>query len=302
MEFFIQLLITGIVLGSVYALVALGFVLIYKSTSVINFAQGELLMLGAYICLQFVIELQAHTGLGLYTIFWISFFATLIVCGIIGLLIERAFLRKMIGEPIISIIMLTIGLSSFLRGIIQFFWGTQTKVFPQIFSQKPIMLFGKIPVSEIYLYAIAFSAIFLGIFTLFFKYNRSGIAMRATADDQQAAMSMGISIKRIFALAWCIAAIVAAVGGIVIGNINGINVSLSFYGLKVFPVVILGGLDSIGGAIVGGLIIGILENLCGGYLDPHMPGIKEVAPFIVLVLILMIKPYGLFGTEEIEKV
>ncbi len=302
MEFFIQLIITGIVLGSVYALVGLGFVLIYKSTSVINFAQGELLMLGAYICLQFVIELQAHTHLSLFAIFWISFFLTLIVCGIIGLLIERLFLRKMIGEPIISIIMLTIGLSSFLRGVIQFFWGTQTKVFPPIFSQEPIKLFGKIPVSEVYIYSIVFAAIFLAIFTLFFKYNRSGIAMRATADDQQAAMSMGISIKKIFAMAWCIAAIVAAVGGILIGNINGINVSLSFYGLKVFPVVILGGLDSIGGAILGGLIIGVLENLCGGYLDPYLSGIKDVAPFVILIIILMIKPYGFFGTEEIEKV
>ena len=302
MEFFLQLLITGIVIGSVYALVALGFVLIYKSTSVINFAQGELLMLGAYICLQFVLEFQKYTHLNIHAIFWISFLLTLVVCGIIGLLIERAFLRKMIGEPIISIIMLTIGLSSFLRGVIQFFWGTQTKVFPQIFSQKPILLFGKLPVAEVYIYAILFAAIFLTIFTLFFKYNRSGIAMRATADDQQAAMSMGISIKKIFAMAWCIAAIVAAVGGILIGNINGINISLSFYGLKVFPVVILGGLDSIGGAILGGLIIGVLENLAGGYLDPYLSGIKDVAPFVILVIILMIKPYGLFGTEEIEKV
>jgi branched-chain amino acid transport system permease protein len=294
MEQFIQLIITGIVLGSIYALVALGFVLIYKSTAVINFAQGEFLMLGAYICLQMVV--------GYHIPFWFSFFFTLIVCAIIGLLIERLFLRPMIGEPIISIIMLTIGLSSVLRSVIAIFWGTQTKVYPPIFSEKPIHLFSHIAVSEVYIYSIVFAAIFLAIFTLFFKYNRSGIAMRATADDQQAAMSMGISIKKVFALAWCIAAVVAAVGGILIGNINGINVSLSFYGLKVFPVVILGGLDSVGGAIIGGLIIGILENLCGGYLDPIIPGIKEVAPFIVLVFILMIKPYGLFGTEEIEKV
>ena len=294
MEFFIQLLITGIVLGSIYALVALGFVLIYKSTGVINFAQGEFLMLGAYICLQMVV--------GFHLNFWASFALTLIFCGIIGLFIERAFLRPMIGEPIISIIMLTIGLSSVIRAVIQLFWGTQTKVFPQIFSEKPIHITQNIAISEVYIYSIVFAAIFLGIFTFFFKFNRSGIAMRATADDQQAAMSMGISIKKIFALAWCIAAVVSAVGGILIGNINGINVSLSFYGLKVFPVVILGGLDSIGGAIVGGLIIGVLENLCGGYLDSVMPGVKEIAPFIVLVVILMIKPYGLFGTEEIEKV
>jgi branched-chain amino acid transport system permease protein len=143
----------------------------------------------------------------------------------------------------------------------------------------------------------------MAVFAAFFKYSRAGIAMRATADDQQVAQSMGISVKRIFAISWSIAAVVSAVGGILIGNINGINITLADFGLKVFPAVILGGLDSIVGAIIGGLTIGILENLMGGYLDMYFGGgVKEVAPFVVLVVILMIKPYGLFGTVEIERV
>jgi branched-chain amino acid transport system permease protein len=198
--------------------------------------------------------------------------------------------------------MLTIGLSSLLRGIIQAIWGTDTRVFPQVFSQAPVNIMG-IPVSQVYIWSVAFSIVFLILLSLFFKYTLFGISMRATANDQQAAMSMGISVKAIFAIAWCISAVVSAVGGILIGTINGINASLSSIGLKVFPAVILGGLDSIPGAIIGGFVIGILENLSGGYLDRFFGGgVKEVAPFVILVIILMIRPYGLFGTEEIEKV
>ncbi len=294
MHFFLELVISGIVVGSIYSLVALGFVLIYKSTGVINFAQGELLMWGAYVCL--ALTVQAHLP------FWVSFVITLIFSFILGLLIERLLLRPMIGEPIISIIMLTIGLSSLLRGIIQAIWGTDTRVFPQVFSQAPVNIAG-IPVSQVYIWSVGFSLIFLILLSLFFKYTLFGISMRATANDQQAAMSMGISVKAIFAIAWCISAVVSAVGGILIGTINGINASLSSIGLKVFPAVILGGLDSIPGAIIGGFVIGVLENLSGGYLDRFFGGgVKEVAPFVILVIILMIKPYGLFGTEEIEKV
>ena len=294
MEFFLQLLITGTVVGSIYALVALGFVLIYKSTGVINFAQGELLMWGAYVCLCLTVQFKIP--------FWPSFFLTLVFSFILGLLIERLLLRPMIGEPIISIIMLTIGLSSLLRSIIQIIWGTETRVFPQVFSPHPVYIAG-VPVAQVYIWSVVFSVVFLILLSLFFKYTIFGIAMRATADDQQAAMSMGISVKTIFAIAWCISAVVSAVGGILIGTINGINASLSEIGLKVFPAVILGGLDSIPGAILGGFIIGILENLSGGYLDRFFGGgVKEVAPFVILVIILMIKPYGLFGTEEIEKV
>jgi len=294
MEMILQSLISGIVIGSIYALVALGFVLIYKSTAVINFAQGELLLFGAYICLTLVTALKIP--------FWLAFFATLIAAALLGFLLERLFLRPMIGEPIISIIMLTIGLASLLKAVLHLIWGSETLVFPDVFPTEPLML-GPLSISQVYIYSVFFAIVCLILFNIYFRFSRSGIAMRAVANDQQAAQSMGISIKRIFANAWAIAAVVASIGGILIGNINGVNSSLSSYGLKVFPAVILGGLDSIPGAIVGGFTIGILEALAGIYIDPLVEGgSKEVVPFIILVIVLMIKPYGLFGTEEIEKV
>lgn len=294
MTFFLQMLVTGIVIGSVYALVALGFVLIYKSSDAINFAQGEFLLIGTYVCLTLVSS---------YNIPFIpALILTLIFSAILGFVVERIVLRPFIGEPVISLIMATIGLSSILLGVVHIIWGNETRVFPDIFSTKPVEL-GSIIVAPVYLWSLAIVMAMLILFTLFFKYSKMGIAMRATADDQQAAMSMGISVKTIFAFAWAIAAIVSAVGGVLLGNINGVNSSLSLIGLKVLPVAILGGLDSIPGAIIGGIIIGIIESMTGGYLDPLVGGgLKEVMPFIILVLILMIKPYGLFGKKEIERV
>jgi branched-chain amino acid transport system permease protein len=291
--FFAQLFLTGLVVGSVYALVALGFVLIYKSTSILNFAQGELLMFGAYVCLTLIIGLKI-------SFFW-AFFLTLGFSFILAVLLERVILRPMIGEPIISVIMVTIALSIVLRSLIQIVWGTETKVFPRIFSDEPIRLFGLF-IAEIHFYSLLFAIICVALFALFFKFSTVGIAMRVTAFDQQIAQSLGINIKRIFALSWAISAIVSSIGGIILGNINGINNALAAMGLKVFPCVILGGLDSILGAIIGGFFIGVLENLAGGYLDPVLGGgVKDVAPFVVLVVALMIKPYGLFGKIKIER-
>lgn len=295
MDFFLQLVVNGLVVGSIYALVALGFVLIYKASGILNLAQGEFLMVGAYIF--FAIIDQFHVPL------LPAFFLTLVFSFILGILIERLVLRPLIGEPIISVIMVTLGLASVLRALVQAFYGTDTRPFPEFFPSKPVNLLG-IPIATSYIGSFICVSLLLILFSLFFRYTITGIAMRATASDQQAAMSMGISIKRIFAISWSIAAVVSAIGGILLGNIRGgIDGSLVFLGLKVIPVVILGGLDSILGAIVGGLLIGVLENLAGGYLDPVFGGgVKEVAPFVILVLILMIKPYGLFGTEEIERV
>ncbi|MEW6264647.1 MAG: branched-chain amino acid ABC transporter permease [Thermodesulfobacteriota bacterium] len=291
---FSQLLVTGLVTGSVYALVALGFVLIYKSTSIINFAQGEFVLIGAYVCLWVVV------GLGVP--FIPAFILTVGFSVILGILVERLILRPMIGEPIISVIMVTIGLAALLKAGVAIIWGTQIRVFPPIFSQAPIHL-GQVIISEVYIWTFFFALIFLGVFAAFFKFSRVGIAMRAVASDQIVAQSMGIPVKWVFAIAWSIAAVVSATGGILLGNINGINVTLAEFGLKVFPAVIFGGLDSILGAIIGGLTVGVLENLMGGYLDQVFGGgVKEVAPFIVLLIILMIKPYGLFGIEEIERV
>jgi branched-chain amino acid transport system permease protein len=292
--FLLQLIIQGLATGSVYALVALGFVLIYKASSVINFAQGELLMVGAYICLAMLTTYKVP--------FWAGFLLTMAFSVVLALSIERFILRPMIGEPVISIIMITIGLSLVLKSIVSAVWGTQIKVFPSIFPETPVKV-GEIVVSQVYIYTFLASMVFLILFALFFKYSRMGIAMRAAANSNQVALSMGISVKKVFAISWCVAAVVSSVGGILIGNINGVNITLSAIGLKVFPAVILGGLDSIPGAVLGGLIIGIMENLAGGYLDHFFGGgVKTVAPFVVLVIILMIKPYGLFGTEEIERV
>lgn len=294
MTFFLQMLVTGIVVGSVYALVALGFVLIYKSSNAINFAQGEFLLVGTYICLTLVASYNIP--------FIAAILITLIFSALLGFIVEKIVLRPFIGKPIISMIMATIGLSSMLAGIVHIIWGHETRVFPQVFSEQPLQ-FGNIVIAPVYAWALVIVVIMLVIFSLFFKYSKLGIAMRATADDQQAALSMGISVKTIFAVAWAIAAIVSAVGGVLLGNINGVNSSLSTIGLKVLPVAILGGLDSIPGAIIGGILIGMIESLTGGYLDPLVGGgLKEVMPFIILVLILMVKPYGLFGKKEIERV
>jgi branched-chain amino acid transport system permease protein len=295
MEFLLQLVISGLVVGSIYALVGLGFVVIYKSSSILNFAQGEFLMLGAYVCVAIFTTYRVP--------FVAAFALTLVFSVLLGVLMERVLLRPMIGEPVISVIMLTLGLASVLRAVVQGFWGTDTRPYPEIFPTTPVRI-GPLPVSQGYLYSVASVAVLLLLFSIFFKYARAGIAMRATAFSQQVALSMGISVKRIFALAWSIAAVVSAVGGVLLGGIRGgVDGAFAFFGLKVIPVVILGGLDSVAGAIVGGLIMGVLENLSGGYLDPIFGGgVKEVAPFIALVAILAVKPYGLFGKVKIERV
>jgi branched-chain amino acid transport system permease protein len=295
MEFLLQLVLNGVVIGSIYALVGLGFVIIYKSSSILNFAQGEFLMLGAYVCLAIFSTAKVP--------FALAFVLTLAFSAVLGILIERVLLRPMIGEPVISVIMLTLGLASVLRAIVQGIWGTDIRAYPEVFPTTPVMV-GPLPVSQGYLYSIGMVVVLLLLLSLFFKFSRYGIAMRATAFSQQVALSMGISVKHMFALAWSIAVAVSAVGGVLLGGIRGgVDGAFALFGLKVIPVVILGGLDSVLGAIVGGLVMGVLENLAGGYLDPILGGgVKEVAPFIALVAILTIKPYGLFGKVKIERV
>jgi branched-chain amino acid transport system permease protein len=294
-EFLLQLTLNGLVIGSIYALVALGFVIIYKSSSILNFAQGEFLMLGAYVCVTIVARYQLPL--------WAAFGVTLAFFAVLGILMERVLLRPMIGEPVISVIMLTLGLASIVKAIVQGIWGTETIAYPQVFPSAPVMV-GPLPVSQGYLYSMASVAVLLVLFSAFFKFTRAGIAMRATAFSQQVALSMGVSVQHIFALAWSIAAVVSAIGGVLLGGIRGgVDGAFALFGLKVIPVVILGGLDSVLGAIVGGLVMGVLENLAGGYLDPVFGGgVKEVAPFIALVAILAVKPYGLFGKVKIERV
>ena len=293
-DFFVQLLLTGLVLGTVYALVALGFVLIYKATSILNFAQGELLLFGAYLCFSITVDIKIG-------FIW-SFLLTLAFSFILGILIERTVLRPMIGESIISSIMVTVALSIIMKNIVQIIWGTQTKVYPPIFSNEPVRIYGFF-ISEVHIFSLGLAVICVMLFGAFFKYSTMGLKMRVVAFDQQTAQSLGISIKKVFANSWAIAAVVASIGGIILGSINGINPGLSFMGLKVFPVVILGGLDSILGAIIGGVLIGCIESLGGGYLDPLVEGggIKELAPFVVLLGFMMVRPYGILGKEKIER-
>ena len=294
MELFLQLLLNGLVVGGIYSLVALGFVIIYKSSGLLNFAQGEFLMLGAYVCLAILGETRVP--------FVAAFLLTLVFSVALGLLLERVILRPLLGQPLISVIMVTLGLSSVLKALVQALWGTATRPFPPVFDTVPVML-GPLPVSQGYLWSLGCVALLLVLLTLFFRFTRLGLAMRATAFSQQVALSMGIPVRRIFALSWSIAAAVSAAGGMLLGAMRGgVDGSLAFYGLKVIPVVILGGMDSISGAIAGGLIIGVLENFSGGYLDPLVGGgAKDVAPFVALVLILMVKPHGLFGTAHARR-
>ncbi|MBW2638291.1 MAG: branched-chain amino acid ABC transporter permease [Deltaproteobacteria bacterium] len=292
MEFFVQLLVNGISIDFLYGMAAMGFVMIFKSSSVLNFAHGELLAFGAFIFLTMV----TWAGLPVYAAFIVS----LTGCFLMGFVIERLFLRPLIGEPLIYVIMLTVGLAAIFKGLMLLIWGGNLYIYPDFLPPNLSIEWGGINIPPVYVLSTMIGLLFLVLLGLFFKYSSQGIYMRSVADNQTAALSLGVHVRRVFALSWAIAALVAGMSGIVLGIINGINVhDLSSVGLKVFPVVILGGLDSIGGAIIGGLIIGLLETFTGGYLSPSL---RDVVPYIVLVFILLIRPYGLFGLVEIERV
>jgi branched-chain amino acid transport system permease protein len=292
MEFFLQLLFQGLSIGFLYALAALGFVMIFKSSSVLNFAHGELLAIGAFIFLVLATWLNLPI--------WLSFLITIIGSFVVGFVIERLFLRPLIGEALIEVIMLTVGLAAMFKGIMLFIFGGNLHSYPDFLPKNLTIQLGTINIPPVYVATFIIGLIFLIIFGLFFKYSSQGIYMRSVADNQPAALSLGVHVRRVFALSWAIAALVCAISGIILGIMNGINVhDISVMGLKVFPVVILGGLESIGGAIIGGIIIGLLETFTGGYISTSL---KEVVPYIILVLILLVKPYGLFGLVEIERV
>lgn len=294
-ELLTQLVINGLIVGLLYGVVGMCFVLVYKSTQIVNFAQGEFLLIGAWVCWAFLVYLQLP--------FVVGFLLTLVFMAGFGMLLQMIVLRPMIGEPIISVIMVTIGLSMFFQALMKWIFGVSAESYPKVFSQETFELFG-LRVEAAYLMSTGFALIIMAAFYWFFKYSKQGLAMRATAFDQQVAQSLGISVKRVFAMSWAIAATVSATAGVVIGMVNGVSDSLSVIGIKVFPAVILGGLDSIVGAIVGGLIIGVLENVAeffdGQYL--HWGNLYDIAPFYVLLIILWFKPYGLFGTKDIERI
>jgi len=294
MELFLMTLTSGIMIGGIYALVALGWVLIYKCSGVLNLAMGELTLIGAYVSLSFY-------SMGVP--FLLSLLFSLIIGFVLGVLTERIFLDKLIGEPVLAVIMVTVGLSFFFKGVVELIWGTDTRVFsPPVFSMDAIRL-GPLYIGEVYLYSFLAAIVLLIIFVSFFKYTRWGLAMQATADDEMAALSLGVSARFVYAAAWSIAFMAAGVGGTLLGNINGLNISVGFLSLLVLPAVVLGGLNSVPGAIAGGIIIGILQNFSGTYLDRYFPGgIKEIAPFVFMAIFLLFKPYGLWGWERIERV
>ena len=292
----IQLLVNGLIVGMLYGVVAMCFVLIYKSTQVVNFAQGEFLVLGAWVCLWMVVDM----GLPFYA----AFLFALVFMTLFGVLVQQVILRPLVGEPIISIIMVTIGLSIFMQALMNWMFGANTESFPAVFGDLGAVEISGLQIETAYLMSLVLSVLIMAGFFWFFQYTRHGLAMRATAFNQQVAASLGISVKQTFAMAWGISALVSCVAGVVMGLVTGVSNGLAFVGIKVFPAVIVGGLDSIVGAVVGGVIVGVLENVAefvdGQYLQ--VGNLYTVAPFYVLIVILMIKPYGLFGSRDIERV
>lgn len=297
MSYFFQLVVSGMVVGSIYALSALGFVLIYKSSRVLNIAHGQIIAAGAFI----VYALTVWAGIHIIP----SFLASMVITFFLSMSVERVFLRRLIGEPIISVIMVTIGLMSILDGLIYLTpFGSVNYSFPEFLPTTPISL-GGVSISWTQLVGVIITAILIGAFSWFFKRSTIGVSMRAVSDDQLASMSVGISVPKVFGLAWAMAGLSAAAAGGIIGNITGLNFeTLRAFGITVFPVVILGGLDSIIGAVVAGIIMGLIQQFAAGYLDGNwgLNGTADVLPYIILLVILLFKPHGLFGTHEIERV
>jgi branched-chain amino acid transport system permease protein len=292
--FFLLLMSNGILIGLMYSLIALGFVLVYKATDAVNFAQGEFVMISGLV----VAAALDVWGAPL----WVAIVLGLTSMVLFGFALERVMLRRLIGRPVIAVVMATIGLASILRGVGPSTLGAGTRTLPLPIPDEPILL-GPLFIPPIQLLGGMVSLLFLGGFGWFFLKSRQGIAMRAIADNQQVAMAMGINVERYFGLAWAMTGVVSALGGIIWGNLLGVDINLSLVGLKVFPVVILGGLDSIPGAVVGGLIVGLVENVTAGYVDPYVGGgTKDFAPYVLMILALMIRPYGIFGKKIIERI
>jgi len=293
-QFFVLLMSNGVLIGLMYSLIALGFVLVYKATDAINFAQGEFVMIAGFV---------VAVALGAYGApLWLSVAIALAGMVVFGFALERVMLRRLIGRPIVAVVMATIGLAAILRGVGPLAWGADTKSLPLPIPDEPIVL-GPLFIPPIQVAGAVVSLLFLAAFGYFFLKSRKGIAMRAVADNQQVAMAMGINVERYFGLAWAMTGIVSALGGIIWGSLLGVDVHLSLVGFKVFPVVILGGLDSIPGAVIGGLIVGIVENVAAGYIDPYVGGgTKDFAPYVLMIVALMVRPYGIFGKTIIERV
>ena len=295
---FLQLCFSGLALGSLYALVALGFVVIFKATGVINFAQGGLVVLGAYL------TYNAHQTW--HIPFVLAVPVAMVMCALVGVAIERVVLRRLVGQPAFAVIMVTIGLLFIMEQLITGVWG-----FDRLNMGDPWGIhrfkIGQVVLATKDVWTIGLAAVVLAGFFAFFRYSRMGVAMRATAFDQEAAIANGISARRIFALSWAIAGGVATIAGVMLSaGGGGVRPDIEFVALLAFPAIILGGLDSPEGAVVGGVVIGVVQNLTAGYAPKYAAflggGFGSVAPYLVMIVILMVRPYGLFGTREVRRI
>jgi branched-chain amino acid transport system permease protein len=296
MTFFLQLVITGFGLGMVYALIAIGFVIILKCSKAFNIAQGQFVMIGGYLGYTFLITFHMPV--------WAAILAAIAVAMLLGVLIERLTLRPLVGQSVLAIIMMTIALGTVLEGIATLIWGGEYKAYHGVLPTLTLKL-GELSVPPETLIGIIVSVIVVVILMVLFRYAKAGLAMRATAEDEQVVQSVGIKVTTIYAISWIIACVVGVISGIILGGVSGVMVSMSEVGMKAFAVVLLGGIDSIGGAIVAGIILGILENVAAGYIDPLLPsggGLANVFPFIVIIIVLTFKPHGLFGLTRIERI
>ncbi len=284
-----EVALTGIAGGGLYALAALAFVIVYKATRVVNIAIGEFLMMGGYLFFTFASMLALPI--------WAAIPAAMLGCGLLGAIVERTMIRPLLGRPPISAFMVTVGLASVLAGIVEVIWTADQRRLPDFMPTQPIMIGDAFLAPKVFWGAVTAVA-FIAVVLLLFRFWRGGVALRATASDQAAAYSVGINVPRVFSLAWVVSAMIAAVSGIIVGAIGGISSTMGVFGLSVLVVVIVGGLDSVLGALVGGLLIGLVEALAGAYLGGEY---KLLATFLVLVAVLLVQPYGLFGTRDIER-
>lgn len=290
MDYFLLLSVSGIAIGMIYGMIGMGFALIFKATSVVNFAQGEVMMLIAYMAF----SIASSWALP----FWGLLAAAVVLSGVVGLLIERIFIRPMLGQPAFSTVMVTIGLAVMIRSVVVMIWGADPVAMPTDISDSGIEI-GIVFLYTAQVYAIVLLGVVVVAMWLFLGYSRMGVAMRATATRETTALLMGVNVNRVYSMAWAIAAVIAGISGVLLGTIYGLGPDMWTQGLRAFPAVILGGMDSVFGAVIAGIVIGLLENLTEGYLGG---GIKEISGFLVILVVLMIRPYGLFGTPKIERV
>ncbi len=299
METAIDILFNGLSMGVIYALVALGFVLIFKSTGILNFAQGELCMVGAYICFYF------STKLGVPYI--LAFLVAVLLGCVLGALIDVLIFRKLVGEPVHSTILVTIGLSSILVALTGLIWGHDTHSIKSPFVGETVTM-GKMVFSQASLATIGVSIVLFFLFITFFKRSLLGIALMGTAEDSDTAGLMGINVKKMRMLAWVLGAFVASVAGIFLAEQSFVHTGMSHIGIKAMSAAILGGMQSIGGAIAGGILVGIIEVLAATFLTDlalggfHFGDTKDVTAFVIIILVLMIRPHGIFGKKEVERV